>query len=736
MSNIDPSGGRESWIEHREFVRALARRLLADDHAAEDVAQEACLAAFEAPPRSEAATRAWLARVVRNLSFNRLRERERRTRRERDVARPEAYEDAIDARIDTQKRVLVAVSALREPMKAAVWMRWFEGLPPREIARRTNVSVDTVKSRLQRGLAELERALDREFGDRKGWQCALAPFAGRRALIVTATPWLLAGGLALSILVTTIVAERNHAMGARAARHESVRDGSPSTLESSFTSDAVRVAVEPGEGSVSSRGLAGRTRAPDGAQATTPVQGPRFELDLRLQGGLAAHDFEASLELDGQEAPCAERQVARVEEGPMPVVQFDHAPRTSLLGGGARSTCTLAIESADGLWAASCRVLVPWEGEVERVQLEPSPRARLVGVVRGSDGRPVLGARVRLTGVASGRLRTTVTSAGGEWAFGGLEPGRYEVTARSNAHRPITSPVLVDALEERAVTVVFDAVATSVLDGRLSSRSGTHGPRGPVRIRSVEDPTFEFEVPAHPVDAGTWSFRCDALAPGTYEVFPPMEDCFAWSPASAVVSTPSAALTFVCRDDMPTGPVRLRAFDADTGLALQRFEAVLLLDRYDAGRLAALRIEPRSLRAEGVNGEAVFPSVPRVANGWWLVEAEGRASSWGSLSDLHRHGAALEDEVRLARAWSARFWVGTRDEFGMARPLANARFETCRGRLLSTSLDAGEAVLDLLFDPGRIQVVLPGWRVSGIEGFANGRRQQHRDLHRVWMIRE
>lgn len=129
MSGTDPTP--ESWLEHREFVRALARRLLADEHAAEDVAQEACIAAFEAPPRSNEALRGWLSRVVRNLSFNRLREAERRAHRERIVARYESSDVSIDERIETQTRVLAAVHALREPYKGAVWMRWFDGLPPR-----------------------------------------------------------------------------------------------------------------------------------------------------------------------------------------------------------------------------------------------------------------------------------------------------------------------------------------------------------------------------------------------------------------------------------------------------------------------------------------------------------------------------------------------------------------------------------------------------------------------------
>ena len=57
-------------LSHAEFVRRLARSLLHDEAAAEDVVQETYLAALVRPPRvtGEATARAWLARVVRNLS--------------------------------------------------------------------------------------------------------------------------------------------------------------------------------------------------------------------------------------------------------------------------------------------------------------------------------------------------------------------------------------------------------------------------------------------------------------------------------------------------------------------------------------------------------------------------------------------------------------------------------------------------------------------------------------------
>ena len=62
-------------LENRDFLRLLARKLVYDEHAAEDVVQQAWLAALERPPRYQGPLRAWLAGVVRNLATTHLLDR-------------------------------------------------------------------------------------------------------------------------------------------------------------------------------------------------------------------------------------------------------------------------------------------------------------------------------------------------------------------------------------------------------------------------------------------------------------------------------------------------------------------------------------------------------------------------------------------------------------------------------------------------------------------------------------
>jgi len=189
----------EALLQHRDFLRGLARGLLADDAGVDDVLQEAYVRALERPPRSEDALRSWLARVVRNLALNRLRGERRRVNREREVARTEAVPSSAEVadRLGTQRRVVDAVRELQEPYRTVIYLRWYEALPPREIAQRLERPIETVRSQLKRGHALLRQELDDEFGERAAWAGALLPLAGGRPLppgaaeaASTSTPWL------------------------------------------------------------------------------------------------------------------------------------------------------------------------------------------------------------------------------------------------------------------------------------------------------------------------------------------------------------------------------------------------------------------------------------------------------------------------------------------------------------------------------------------------------------------
>ena len=76
------------------WLAGLARALLGEPHAADDLVQETAVAALEGPLPSGAPRRAWLGSVARRLAARRFRGEVRRQRREELVARPEALPDS------------------------------------------------------------------------------------------------------------------------------------------------------------------------------------------------------------------------------------------------------------------------------------------------------------------------------------------------------------------------------------------------------------------------------------------------------------------------------------------------------------------------------------------------------------------------------------------------------------------------------------------------------------------
>ena len=112
---------------------------------------------------------------------------------------------------ELRRAVGEAVLALDEPYRATIWLRFREQLPPREVARRMGVPVETVRTRSRRALHELRLELDRSYGDRQKWVCVLAPvFAGR---LVGTT----AGGLGMKTVLAGVAAATLVVVAGRAA---------------------------------------------------------------------------------------------------------------------------------------------------------------------------------------------------------------------------------------------------------------------------------------------------------------------------------------------------------------------------------------------------------------------------------------------------------------------------------------------------------------------------------------
>ena len=160
-------GDKEAFGElvrrYQRLVVGIAYRMSGDASLAEDAAQDAFLRAWRQLSRFQyrgrGSFRAWLCRIVTNITTDRLRR-----------ARPMVSLDALSLpggpgpdetylRNEEAQRVREAVLRLPEASRAALILREYEGLSYREIAEALNIPLGTVMSRLNYARKKLRQEL-------------------------------------------------------------------------------------------------------------------------------------------------------------------------------------------------------------------------------------------------------------------------------------------------------------------------------------------------------------------------------------------------------------------------------------------------------------------------------------------------------------------------------------------------------------------------------------------------
>ena len=364
----------EPLASHAHFLRVLARRLLFDPAAADDVAQRALLLALQRKPGQEKvrSLREWLSGVVRNFARSGLREEQRRSERERAAARPEALPSAADAaaRLETVERLVAAVRRLDEPYRSTIVLRYFDALKPGAIAKRSNVPVETVRTRLKRALERLRADLDAKHGgDRAAWGLALLPTALPSGGVLGGIPASVAlhalafgglGALAMSSKVKLAVAGVCAAAATAAIVHFGFDDGArPRPADAAAHASAPR-ALEGAAAPATPTASAADTPAPtaERAKEATPAAAPATAAPfvvhgrtLNFAGKPLAHRHVKLARHDGYEIgdkPEASAIVESDDDGafawglPLPV-----------------GTVTLtAVEDEPDFWGDSVRALV------------------------------------------------------------------------------------------------------------------------------------------------------------------------------------------------------------------------------------------------------------------------------------------------------------------------------------------------------------------------------------------
>jgi RNA polymerase sigma-70 factor (ECF subfamily) len=156
-------GSAEAFAElfRRHWPRAhrAAWLVVHDSTAAEDVAQEAFLAAVRSLDRFDRRRPfgPWLHRIVVNRAIDYARARELR----REVAGAAIEGAAPEVADAPSEDVLAALAALPPEQRAVIVLRHLLGFTPGEIASALDLPRGTVNSRLRRGLDGLQEAVQR-----------------------------------------------------------------------------------------------------------------------------------------------------------------------------------------------------------------------------------------------------------------------------------------------------------------------------------------------------------------------------------------------------------------------------------------------------------------------------------------------------------------------------------------------------------------------------------------------
>jgi RNA polymerase sigma-70 factor, ECF subfamily len=158
------------YDRHSPTLFPIALRIIRDRSEAEDLIHDAFVAVNERAGQYTAergTVIAWLVTLVRNLSIDRTRRRERRGTLARDVIAhepPASVRDAERLTSDASERQKIqrALASLPEAQRQTLEVAFFEGLSYPEIAARENVPLGTIKSRAARALAALRDALVKE----------------------------------------------------------------------------------------------------------------------------------------------------------------------------------------------------------------------------------------------------------------------------------------------------------------------------------------------------------------------------------------------------------------------------------------------------------------------------------------------------------------------------------------------------------------------------------------------
>jgi len=659
----------DALLAHRDWVRALARRLVLDENDADDVVQETWRMAIEKPPRHAESLRGWLATVVRNAA--RMSGRSETRRAQHEAATPEraptpSPEDLVAA-AEMQTRLARAVLELDEPYRSTVLYRFNEGLETSEIAARLGVPVETVRTRLKRAIEKLRERMDVDLGDDRDAWCLLvfgvrandvahlAPTAGATAGGVAAG---IAGGLAMAATTKVLVAA---VLVAGAAWWAWPKDEAPARVVETATAPAV--ATETSKPAPTRREPRTKPAAADATTSPAAAKSPEIPIGPDVVDGRVIDDatdapvakVTVSLAFEYSRRPGKELSAATGADGEFRIPDVKTQAFNTL------------VLSADGY--AECAVGLPWRDQAAKLKENDAGDVRIyrgkrvAGRVLAADGRtPVAGAQVRFTtsGGSSSMmwindsLERATTGADGAFAIERIAPSHsfpYTVFAVApggvgwaklpgDAGRADATGVDVVLRPNGAATVTVRDENGAPKVGAQIVASPRFEPLGP---RPEWDVAHEAYVGKDGPVASLFSAKTDAHGVARFAALPTVED--------------RPRYDFIVRESVKAWKSVAVPAGADVSVeivvpAAKKRSIVGIVHALDGSPVAGAKVHVGSARGEtstGVDGRFRFDDIDPSAEQDWI---EAKADGYARVERSIKHDAAkdvVELEIVLKR---------------------------------------------------------------------------------------
>lgn len=452
------------------WLRYLARRLVRDAELAADLAQATWASVFATSPRFVGG-RGYLRRALEHVIANFRRGEDRRLRRERGGHEREPEVDASElvARVETQRALSDAVLALPEPYRSTILRRYVEGVAPKEIARRSGIPLDTVKTRLKRGLELLRAALAvRDEGDperqervRRGL-CVLGGFTPAKAILLQGAAMATKSKAIAAAAIVVVTAS----WIAIASRDGDPPNDAPTSIVAREPDDA-----PPAIGDASPQRIA---RAPTGGIEVPPSPSPVATRRI------AVHVTE----VDGKPVPDVEIELVHLSARSREVIGRGRSDPTGTARIDVASTEAAGVVVDDSAWIACTSTRVESGERPADVDVVVASKVLVRGIVVDERGEPISGAIVscRANPTLAQRIARPLAGAQFPMAEGRLtdDEGRFRLSVAGVAGSRVSADkegftgggVALPEAATADVRIVLERSAPAFLRGRVVRADG------------------------------------------------------------------------------------------------------------------------------------------------------------------------------------------------------------------------------------------------------------------------